>query len=160
MDELLSRTAAYAIDYVAGLPSRPVAARATLEELRRAFDHPLPPGPTEPALIIDELIAGAESGVVATGSPRYFGFVIGGALPAAVAADWLTSTWDQNAGLYVGGPSASVVEEVAGRWLLELLGLPGTASFSLVTGCQMAHFTALAAARHHVMAKQGWDVNR
>jgi glutamate/tyrosine decarboxylase-like PLP-dependent enzyme len=160
MDELLSRTAAYAIDYVAGLPTRPVAARATLEELRRAFDHPLPPGPTEPALIIDELIAGAEPGVVATGSPRYFGFVIGGALPAAVAADWLTSTWDQNAGLYVGGPSASVVEEVAGRWLLELLGLPATASFSLVTGCQMAHFTALAAARHHVMAKQGWDINR
>ena len=125
-----------------------------------AFDHPLPPGPTEPALIIDELISGAEPGIVATGSPRYFGFVIGGALPAALAADWLTSTWDQNAGLYVGGPSASVVEEVAGRWLLELLGLPETASFSLVTGCQMAHFTALSAARHHVMAKEGWDVNR
>src|ERR1700730_17588837 len=124
MYELVIRTAAYAIDYVAGLPSRPVAARATLDELRRAFDHPLPISPTRPALSIDELIAGAEPGVVATGSPRYFGFVIGGALPAAVAADWLTTTWDQNAGLVAGGPSAAVVEEVAGRWLGELLGLP------------------------------------
>ncbi len=160
MDELLDRTAAYAAEYVSGLPTRPVAARANLDELRRAFDHPLPDGPTDPASVVDQLIEAADPGVVATGSPRYFGFVIGGALPAALAADWLTSTWDQNAGLYAGGPAASVAEEVAGRWLLELLGLPAAASFSLVTGCQMAHFTALAAARHHVLAKEGWDVNR
>ena len=74
--------------------------------------------------MIDELVAAAEPGVVALGSGRYFGFVIGGALPAALAADWLTSTWDQNAGLYVGGPSASVVEQVAREWLVDLLGLP------------------------------------
>ena len=91
-------------------------------------------------------------------SGRYFGFVIGGALPAALAADWLTSTWDQNAGLYVGGPSASVVEEVAREWLVELLGLPRDASIGFVTGCQMAHVTALAAARFHVLAAAGWDV--
>jgi glutamate/tyrosine decarboxylase-like PLP-dependent enzyme len=109
---------------------------------------------------VDELVAAAEPGVVAIPSGRYFGFVIGGALPAALAADWLTSTWDQNAGLVVGGRSAAVVEEVAGRWLKELLNLPPHASFAFVTGCQMAHATALAAARHHVLARAGWDVER
>ena len=94
------------------------------------------------------------------GSGRYFGFVIGGAVPAALAADWLTSAWDQNAGLYVGGPSASVVEQVTREWLVELLGLPGEASIGFVTGTQMAHVTGLAAARFHVLDGVGWDVNR
>jgi glutamate/tyrosine decarboxylase-like PLP-dependent enzyme len=98
--------------------------------------------------------------VVAEPSGRYFGFVIGGAVPASIAADWLTSTWDQNAGIFVGGPSASIVEQVAGAWLIELLGLPRQASFGFVTGGQMANFTALAAARHHVLARAGWDVER
>ncbi|HEY6424546.1 MAG TPA: aspartate aminotransferase family protein, partial [Pseudonocardiaceae bacterium] len=98
MNDLLSRTAAYANEYVSALPNRPVAARANLEQLRRAFDEPLPAGPVEPATVVDQLVAAAEPGVVATGSPRLFRFVIGGALPAALAADWLTSTWDQHAG--------------------------------------------------------------
>ena len=89
--------------------------------------------------------------------PRYFGFVIGGHLPAALAADWLTSAWDQNAGLYVSPPASSVVEEVAAGWLLEILGLPRTASVGFTTGCTMANFTALAAARHAVL-RAGWDV--
>lgn len=110
--------------------------------------------------MIDELVADVEPGLVAMAGGRYFGFVIGGGVPAAVAADWLTSTWDQNAGLYAGGPSASIVEEVAGGWLKELLGLPSDASFAFVTGCQMAHVTALAAARHEVLARAGWDVGR
>jgi glutamate/tyrosine decarboxylase-like PLP-dependent enzyme len=93
-------------------------------------------------------------------SGRYFGFVIGGALPAALAADWLTSTWDQNAGLVAAGPSAAVVEEVALAWLQELLGLPAGVSAGFVTGCQMAHVTALAAARHHVLDAAGWDLAR
>jgi glutamate/tyrosine decarboxylase-like PLP-dependent enzyme len=97
--------------------------------------------------------------VVAIPSGRYFGFVIGGAVSAALAADWLTSTWDQNAGLYVGGPSASVVEETAGAWLKDLLGIPAHASFAFVTGCQMANFTALAIARWHLLSQAGWDVN-
>ena len=92
------------------------------------------------------------------GSGRYFGFVIGGALPAALAADWLTSTWDQNAGIYPIGPSASVVEQVTREWLLDLLGLPGEASIGFVTGTQMAHVTGLAAARFHVLDAVGWDV--
>src|SRR6185436_6238379 len=87
-------------------------------------------------------------------------FVIGGALPAALAADWLTSAWDQNAGLYAGGPSASVVEQVDREWLVELLGLPGESSIGFVTGTQMAHVTGLAAARFHVLDGVGWDVNR
>ena len=101
--------------------------------------------------MVDELVAGAEPGVVALGSGRYFGFVIGGALPAALAADWLTSTWDQNAGIYPVGPSASVVEQVTRDWLVDLLGLPGEASVGFVTGTQLAHVTGLAAARWHVL---------
>jgi glutamate/tyrosine decarboxylase-like PLP-dependent enzyme len=110
--------------------------------------------------VIAELAAAAEPGLVAEPSGRYFGFVIGGAVPASLAADWLTSTWDQNAGIYVCSPAASVVEEVAGAWLIELLGLPAEASFGFVTGGQTAHFTALAAARHHVLKNAGWDVER
>src|SRR5919107_5702576 len=95
---------------------------------------------------------------MATPGGRFFGFVIGGTLPTALAADWLASAWDQNAGLYVAAPAASVVEEVCGTWLSELFGLPDGISFGLVTGGQMANFTALAAARHHVLERAGWDV--
>jgi glutamate/tyrosine decarboxylase-like PLP-dependent enzyme len=130
----------------------------TPDELRAALGGPLPEAPLDPARVIDELVAAAEPGVVAMTSGRYFGFVIGGAVPASLAADWLTSTWDQNAGLYVGGPSAAVVEEVAGGWLAELLGLPAEATFAFVTGSQMAHVTALAAGRHHVLSEAGWDL--
>jgi glutamate/tyrosine decarboxylase-like PLP-dependent enzyme len=89
---------------------------------------------------------------------RFFGWVIGGSLPAALAADWLTSTWDQNAAMHACGPAAAVVEEIVGRWLKEILGLPGHASFAIVTGRQTAHATCLAAARHAVLAARGWDV--
>jgi glutamate/tyrosine decarboxylase-like PLP-dependent enzyme len=157
-DDALDAAVANARAYLAGLPGRRVSAQATVDELRRALAVPLPEDGIDPAKAVRELAEGAEPGLVATGSPRYFGFVIGGALPAALAADWLTATWDQNAGLYVGGPAAAVVEEVAGRWVLDLLGLPASASFGFVTGGQMANFTALAAARHAVLARQGWDV--
>jgi glutamate/tyrosine decarboxylase-like PLP-dependent enzyme len=156
---LLRRTADHAADFLETLDDRPVFPSATVEQLREQLGGPLPDEPTDPATVIDQLVAGAGPGVVAIPSGRYFGFVIGGAVPAALAADWLTSAWDQNAGLYVAGPSASVVEEVAGAWLKELLGIPAQASFAFVTGCQMANFTALAAARWHVLAQAGWDVN-
>ena len=146
--------------YVAGLGERPVGPRATVDELRAALGGPLPEGGTDAAEVVRTLADAVEPGLSATGSPRYFGFVIGGALPAALGADWLASTWDQNAGLYVGGPPAAVAEEVAGRWTLDVLGLPATASFGFVTGCQMAHVTALAAARNDVLARVGWDVER
>ena len=156
--DLLRRTAEIAADYLESLGERPVFPQVTPEELRAALGGPLPEEPVDPEQVLEDLATGAEPGVVAMGSGRYFGFVIGGALPAALAADWLTSAWDQNAGLYVGGPSASVVEQVTREWLVELLGLPAEASIGFVTGTQMAHVTGLAAARFHVLDAAGWDV--
>jgi glutamate/tyrosine decarboxylase-like PLP-dependent enzyme len=158
--ELLELTAAIAADFYETLPTRPVYPRATVAELHAALSGPLPENGLPARTAIAELAAAADPGLVAEPSGRYFGFVIGGAVPASIAADWLTSTWDQNAGLFAGGPSASIVEQVAGAWLVELLGLPRHASFGFVTGAQMANFTALAAARHHVLANVGWDVER
>ena len=157
---LLGRTAAIAADYLESLDTRPVFPRVTPAELRNALGGPLPEEPQAASEVVQDLATAAEPGVVAMGSGRYFGFVIGGGLPAALAADWLASTWDQNAGLYVGGPSASVVEDVARDWVLDLLGLPADASMGFVTGTQMAHVTGLAAARHHVLAASGWDVGQ
>jgi glutamate/tyrosine decarboxylase-like PLP-dependent enzyme len=156
--ELLRRTADIAADFLDTLDERPIPPAARVEELRASLGGPLPAAPSDPLEVVEALAEAAEPGVVGIPSGRYFGFVIGGALPAALAADWLTSTWDQNAGLVIGGPSAAVVEEVAGEWLKELLGIPAHASFSLVTGCQMAHVTCLAAARHAVLERAGWDV--
>ena len=147
-----------AVAYLEGLPTRPVPGRASLPELRAALGGPLPERPLEPREVVAALAREAEPGVMASSSGRFFGFVIGGATPAALAADWLASVWDQNAGLYVAGPAASVVEEVAGAWVAELLGLPAGVSVGFVTGAQMANFTALAAARHHVLRRAGWDV--
>jgi glutamate/tyrosine decarboxylase-like PLP-dependent enzyme len=158
--DLLRQTAEVAADYLETLATRAVFPAVTPEELREALGGPLPEEPSDPQQVIADLAASAERGVVAMGSGRYFGFVIGGTLPAALAADWLTSAWDQNAGLYVGGPSASVVEQVAGEWLVELLRLPADVSIGFVTGTQMAHVTALAAARFHVLDAVGWDVGR
>ncbi|MGH3066541.1 MAG: pyridoxal phosphate-dependent decarboxylase family protein [Gaiellaceae bacterium] len=156
--ELLGRTAELAADFLETLDERSIWPPASVNELRAALGGPLPGGPSDPVTVVEELSAVAERGVVGIPSGRYFGFVIGGALPAALAADWLTSTWDQNAGLVVGGPSAAVVEEVAGEWLKDLLALPPRASFSFVTGCQMAGVTCLAAARHAVLEQVGWNV--
>ena len=159
MRALLGETADLAADYLEAIPDRPVGWTVSVEELRSRLGGPLPEAPSDPRDVIVRLADAVEPGLVASPGGRYFGFVIGGAGPATIAADWLTSVWDQNAGLYACGPSAAVVEEVAGAWTAELLGLPDDVSFGFVTGCQMAHFTALAAARHRVYAKLGWDVN-
>jgi glutamate/tyrosine decarboxylase-like PLP-dependent enzyme len=156
---LLELTASIAADYVESLGDRRVFPDVTPEELRAALGGPIPEQPLDAREVVTELAAAAEPGVVAMGSGRYFGFVIGGALPAALAADWLTSAWDQNAGLYVAGPSASVVEQVTREWIVDLLGLPENASIGFVTGTQMAHVTGLAAARFHVLDQVGWDVS-
>ena len=116
--------------------------------------------PMDAADVIAELVAAVEPALVATTGSRYFGFVVGGALDAATAADVLTSAWDQPAFNAVTSPAAAVVEEVAGAWLQDLLGLPATASFSFTTGGQGANTIALAAARHHVLAQAGWDVEQ
>ena len=146
--------------YLDGLPERRVGPRATAGELREALGGPLPAGPTDPRKVIARLAEGVEHGLLPSGSGRFFGFVFGGATPASLAADWLTTTWDQNAGLYAASPAAAVVEEVAAAWLVELFGLPKSTSVGFVTGAQMANFTGLAAARHEVLRRAGWDVER
>ena len=156
--ELLHLTADYAADFLATLDDRRITPSAMLDELRAQLGGPLPQDGLDPRVVIASLVEGVEGGIVGIPSGRFFGFVIGGALPSSLAADWLTSTWDQNAGLYAGGPAASVVEEVCRGWLAELLGLPAQVSAAFVTGCQMAHVTALAAARHAVLERAGWDV--
>jgi glutamate/tyrosine decarboxylase-like PLP-dependent enzyme len=157
---LLQRTAELAADFLDSLDDRPVFPEASVDDLRAALRVQLQDDPLEPERVVEELAAAAEPGLVAIPSGRYFGFVIGGGLPAALAADWLTSTWDQNAGLYVCGPSASVVEQVVREWVCDLLGLPADASIGLVTGTQMGIVTALAAARFRVLERAGWDVAR
>jgi len=158
--DLLNRTVLHASAYLDGLDSRPVGATAGAEELRRRLARPLPEQPSDAIQVIDDLVRDVEGGIVGSTGGRFFGWVIGGALPVALAADWLTATWDQNAASYACSPAEAVVEEVCGAWLKELLGLPAAASFAFVTGCQMAHTTALAAARHKLLAARGFDVER
>jgi glutamate/tyrosine decarboxylase-like PLP-dependent enzyme len=154
----LSEALEESLAYLEGLPARPLSSHADLHSLRAALGGPLPEEPLEPRRVVADLAVAADPGVVASGSGRYFGFVVGGATPAALAADWLASTWDQNAGLYVLGRSASVVEEVAGEWLAELLGLPDGVSVGFVTGGQMANFTGLTIALHEMLRRAGWDL--
>jgi glutamate/tyrosine decarboxylase-like PLP-dependent enzyme len=157
---LLQQVANFASDYRQRRDQLPVFPHITPEQLRHALGArtPMPEQGQDASQVIADLIRDADPGIVASAGPRYFGFVIGGSLPVATAADWLTSLWDQNAGLYSAAPSASIVEEVAAGWLLDLLGLPATASVGFVTGCGMANFTGIAAARHHVLRQAGWDV--
>ena len=156
--ELLRRTAELAADFLDTLEARPVFPLTPPEELGATLGGPLPEGPSQPIEVMEMIAREIDPGVVATAGPRYFGFVTGGALPAAVATDWLVSTWDQSNGLYAAGPAVTIAEEVAGAWAKDILGLPRDASFAFVTGCQMAHVTCLAAARHDVLARVGWDV--
>jgi glutamate/tyrosine decarboxylase-like PLP-dependent enzyme len=158
--DLLQRAARTAADYLDSLPDRPVGIPVPVDEMRAQLGVELTEDGVPAEQVLAELVEASERGVVATAGPRYFGFVVGGALPVAVAADWLTSTWDQNAGLYVLSPANSVAEETAGRWLAELFGLPAGLSVGFVTGCQAANFSALAAARHALLERAGWDVER
>jgi len=156
--DLLHAAADYAADYLETLDDRPIRHSAEVEELYEALGGPLPEDGLDARTVLAALAESAESGLVASPSGRYFGFVVGGSLPAATAADWLATAWDTNAGGWVLGPSAMVVEEVARGWLTELFGLPPHVSAGFVSGCQMAHVTALAAARNHVLARAGWDL--
>ena len=155
---LLRQTADLAADFLEGLDERPVRARATHDELVASMGGPLPARGEAAGEVVSELARVADPGLIASAGPRYFGFVIGGSLPSALSADWLTSAWDNNAGLYAIGPSASVAEEVAGGWLIELFGLPADSSIGFSTGATMASFTALAAGRHRVLERLGWNV--
>jgi glutamate/tyrosine decarboxylase-like PLP-dependent enzyme len=157
-DAILIKAARHATDYLAGIADRPVKATASGDDLRRALGGPMPETGESEAAVIDRLAAAGVAGTVATQGPRYFGFVVGGSYPVATAADWLVSAWDQNSGIYALSPAVSVVESVAADWVKDVAGVPSSWSVGFVTGCQMANFTALAAARHHVLAQAGWDV--
>lgn len=148
----------HALSYLAGTNNRPVGATVGLGELRGRFDRPLPHSGADPVEVIDELAQNAEGGIVGSTGGRFFGWIIGGTLPAALAADWLTSVWDQNAAIHACGPAEAVIEEIVGAWLKDIFGLPRTASFAFVTGTQMGHMTCLAAARHRLLQRAAWDV--
>jgi glutamate/tyrosine decarboxylase-like PLP-dependent enzyme len=156
--KLLEETCALAVSYLDGLSTRPVGALGSVEELRSRLRIPLPREGADPAAVVRKMAFDVDRGLVASAGPRYFGFVTGGSLPASLAADWLASAWDQNAVLSIASPAAGVIEETVQDWILDLLDLPRESSVGFVTGCQMANFTCLAAARHEVLKDAGWDV--
>ncbi len=157
-DGLLQEVARRATRYLDGLDQRPVFPTPEAIAGLQAFDEALPPGPTDPRATLALLDAVGSPATVASAGRRYFGFVIGGALPATVAASWLATVWDQNAGLFVASPVATHLEAVALRWLTDVLGLPAGVGVGFVTGGTMANFGGLAAARHAVLKGVGWDV--
>nr|WP_077489173.1 pyridoxal-dependent decarboxylase [Sinomonas mesophila] len=158
-DAPLARAAEHARRWLGSVPERPVAPRTTADALAEAFDGGLPEAGVDPAGVIDLLARTAEPGLTAMASGRFYGFVIGGTLPAALAADWLVSAWDQNTGLRFATPAVAAAEEAAGHWTVDLLGLPPGSDVGFVTGASMANFAGLAAARWRVLERAGWDVN-
>jgi glutamate/tyrosine decarboxylase-like PLP-dependent enzyme len=158
--EALDRASAHARSWLASVRDRPVPPRSSADELDAGFSGGLPDRPSDAAEVVDLLAELAEPGLMAMASGRFFGWVIGGTLPAALAADWLVSAWDQNTGLRYATPGTAAAERAASRWLLELLGLPEDADVGFVTGATMANFTGLAAGRQQVLTAAGWDLDR
>lgn len=158
--EPLRAAMTHALEYIDRQDTASVSATATLEQLRQRLRRPLEDDGVDATRVIDDLVADVEGGLIGSTGGRFFGWVIGGSMPVALAADWLTSTWDQNAAIYACSPAAGVIEEVCGGYLKSLLGLPPNASFAFVTGTQMAHVICLAAARHALLARRGWDVEQ
>ena len=158
MRELLNETAERAIRYIESLPERRVAPSKEAIEKLAAFRVSFPEEPTSPGSLLAQLDELGSPATMAMPGPRFFGFVIGGALPATVAANWLATAWDQNSGLHTTTPVTAVLEEIALDWLLDVLQLPPETGGAFVTGATVANFTALAAARHGVLARAGWNV--
>ena len=161
MDErerAMRRAAELGLEYLAGVSERHVGARSDASAIRGRLPDALPEDGMDPTAVVDELATAFDPGIVASVGPRYFGFVVGGALPAAAAADWLTAAWGQNAALHALSPAAAAAEDVAGGWMLELLDLPRDASVGLPTGAGLGNAVGLAAGRHAVLARAGWDV--
>ncbi len=148
-----------ALEWIGSLPERPVAPSNDVSEMLEVFRRPLQAGQVDPVAVVDELARLAEPGVMAMSSGRFFGWVIGGTLPASMGADWLVSAWDQNAAMRYASPATAAIEQVAGEWLVDLLGLPAGSDVGFTTGATMANWTGLAAARAHVLDRVGWDVN-
>lgn len=158
IEPLLISTARRAIRYLAGLKERNVAPTPEAIAALSRFDENLPQYPTDPAAVIDLLDAAGSPATMATAGGRYFGFVVGSALPATVAASWLAAAWNQNAGFAIISPVAAKLEQVAARWLLDILRLPTESAVGFVTNATQANFSGLAAARHALLARRGWNV--
>jgi len=157
MREILTNTAQRAISYLEGLEDRGVAPAADAVAKLASLNHPLNDEPTSPDQVIKKLDEVCSPATMAMAGPRFFGFVIGGALPVALAANWLAGAWDQNTGLFTPTPATSTLEQVALNWLLDLFKLPADCGGAFVTGATMANFSALAAARHALLKRAGWN---
>ena len=155
---LLDRVGQIAEGYLASLPDRHVGARADAAQVAERLRVELPEDGEDPGTVVDRLARDVGDGLVASAGPRYFGFVVGGALPASLAADWLATAWDQNAGVHVLSPAAAAAEQVAGEWMKDLLGIPAEASHGLPTGAGLGNTVGMAAARHALLERAGWDV--
>ena len=160
MNPELERAAELAAEYIESFDHQKVSEDPDPQALRDKLGKELTTDGLPPLKVINELAEDAKHGLLNSAGGRFFGWVIGGGIPVSVAADWLTSAWDQNAAAYACSPSAAIIEEVVAGWLKNILGLPQHASYAFVTGCQMAHVTALAAARHKVLADKGWSAER
>lgn len=158
-ERALERAWEHTREWLRALPGRHVGPSTTADDVTAVFGGPLPASGLDPAAVIDFLAEHAEPGLMAMQSGRFFGWVIGGTVPAGMAADWMVSAWDQNTGLRFATPATAGIEEAAGQWLLELLGLPEGSDVGFATGASMANFTALAAARWRQLSNAGWDVN-
>jgi glutamate/tyrosine decarboxylase-like PLP-dependent enzyme len=158
MQSLLQEVARRSGRYLDGLRERDVRPDPLAVAALDALDGGLPQGPLDPHEVIEQLDRFGSPATMAEAGPRFFGFVMGGALPAALAADWLAAAWDQNTGLYNITPATARIEQTALRWLLELLGLPAGTAGAFVTGATVANFVSLAAARHRVLERAGWNV--
>ncbi len=158
MRRLLEDAAERAIQYVEKLPHRPVPPSAEAVAKLATFDEPLSAEPTPAEQVLQQLDELGSPATTAMAGPRFFGFVIGGALPASLAAQWLATAWDQPVGMHAATPATAELERVALGWLVDVLGLPAGCGGGFVTGATMANFSAMAAARHAVLKNVGWDI--
>jgi glutamate/tyrosine decarboxylase-like PLP-dependent enzyme len=158
--EVLRVAERHAHEWLASVAERPIDARAGVDQVKDALGRELAEEGQDAAAVVDHLATAIEPGLIAMGSPRFYGFVIGGTYPAALGADWLVSAWDQNTGSRTPTPGTAAVEELAAEWLLDLLGLPGGSGVGFVTGATMANLSCLLAARGSVLRAAGWDVER
>ena len=154
----MRRASEIGLEFLASLDERHVGARTDAATLATQLGGPLPDDGLDPDAVVEEMARILDPGLVASAGPRYFGFVVGGALPASAAADWLTAAWSQNAVLHALSPAAAAAELVAGAWMLDLLGLPANAGVGFPTGAGLGNAVGLAAARHAVLSRAGWDV--
>jgi glutamate/tyrosine decarboxylase-like PLP-dependent enzyme len=156
---VLDRASARSMEWIESIPHRTVAPRVGVDAMKEAFARPLQQEGLDPVDVVDELATLAEPGLMAMPSGRFFGWVIGGTLPAALGADVLVSSWDQNAAMRYASPATAAIEEVAGVWLVDVLGLPEGSDVGFTTGGTMANWTGLAAARASILDAVGWDIN-